>query len=61
MKIGDLVRFNHQKDGGPVHRVVSAAPDGMVELHDMLGWFSASLFTIADDVGGIPLDGKMPP
>lgn len=60
MKIGDLVRFNHSKDGGPVHRV-TAAGDGMVELHDMLGWFSASMFTSADDIGGIPLDGKTPP
>ena len=54
LKAGDLVRFNHERDGGPVHRVVSVAPDRMVELHDMGGYFAAHLFAFADDVAGIP-------
>lgn len=60
MKIGDLVRFNHQKDGGPVHRVASVMSDGMIELHDMGGYFGPDLFVTADDIGGIPLDGRVP-
>jgi hypothetical protein len=54
LKLGTLVRFAHQRDGGPVHRVVSVMRDGMVELHDMGGYFAPHLFAVADDVGGIP-------
>ena len=50
----DLVRFANQRDGGPVHRVVSVMFDGMIELHDMGGYFAPHLFAIADDIGGIP-------
>jgi hypothetical protein len=57
MKIGDLVRFNHEKDGGPVHRIVSVMPDSMVELHDMGGYFAPHLFVAADDVAEIPPSG----
>lgn len=56
MKIGDLVRFNHERDGGPVHRVVSVMKDGMIEIHDMGGYFAPHLFVIADDVAAIPPD-----
>lgn len=48
------VRFGHEKNGGPVHIVVAASMDGMVELNDMGGWFAPHLFVIADDIGGIP-------
>jgi hypothetical protein len=51
---GMLVRFNHERDGGPVRRVASVAPDGMVELEDMGGFFAPHLFEIADDIGDIP-------
>lgn len=54
MKIGDLVRFNHEQNGGPVHRIVVVMSDGMVELHDMGGYFAPHLFAMADDIGGIP-------
>lgn len=63
----DLVRFAHERDGGPVHRVVSVMHDGMVELHDIGGYFAPHLFAIADDIGGIPpspkhqLDGLLEP
>jgi hypothetical protein len=50
----DLVRFNHEKNGGPVHRVVSVMPDGMIEIHDIGGYFAPHLFTPADDVADIP-------
>lgn len=56
MKQFDLVRFNHERDGGPVHRVVSIMADGMIELHDMEGYFAPHLFVIADDVAAIPAD-----
>lgn len=48
------VRFNDQINGGPVHIVTAATLDGMIELHDMGGQFSPTLFTIADDIGDIP-------
>lgn len=54
MKIGDLVRFNHEQDGGPVHRIVSVMSDGMVEIHDIGGYFAPHLFAAADDVADIP-------
>lgn len=54
MKPGTLVRFNHERDGGPVRRVASVAPDGMVELEDMGGFFAPHLFEIADDIADIP-------
>ena len=54
MKIGDLVRFNDEQDGGPVHRVTSVMLDGMIEIHDMSGYFAPHLFVTANDVGGIP-------
>jgi hypothetical protein len=54
MKQFDLVRFNHEKDGGPVHRVVSVMSDGMIEIHDIGGYFAPHLFTLADDVADIP-------
>ncbi len=56
----DLVRFAHERNGGPVHRVVSVMHDGMVELHDMGGYFAPHLFAIADDIGGMPLGGVPP-
>ena len=52
----DLVRFAHERNGGPVHRVVSVMHDGMVELHDMGGYFAPHLFAVADDVAAIPPD-----
>jgi len=55
---GVLVRFANEKDGGPVHRIVSVMQDGMVELHDMGGYFAPHLFEVADDVGGIPCDDE---
>lgn len=54
MKIGDLVRFAHEQNGGPVHRVVSVMSDDMIELHDMSGYFAPHLFVAADDVADIP-------
>jgi hypothetical protein len=54
MKIGDLVRFNHERNGGPVHRIASVTHDGMVELHDMGGYFAPHLFEIATDIADIP-------
>jgi hypothetical protein len=56
----DLVRFAHERNGGPVHRIVSVMRDGMVELHDMGGYFAPHLFAIADDIGGMPFDGVPP-
>lgn len=50
MKIGDLVRFMHEQNGGPIHRVVSVMSDGMIELHDMGGYFAPHLF-VPTDVG----------
>lgn len=49
MKIGDLVRFNHERVGGPVHRVVSVMRDGKIEVHDIGGYFAPQLFTVAKD------------
>lgn len=60
MKIGDLVRFAHEKDGGPVHRIVSVMFDGMVEIHDMGGYFAPHLFVAADDVAEIPPSPTLP-
>lgn len=54
MKIGDLVRFNHEHDGGPVHRVVSVMSDGTLEMHDMGGYFAPHLFVAATDIADIP-------
>lgn len=54
LKIGDLVRFNHERCGGPVHRVFSVMSDGMIEIHDMGGYFAPHLFVVADDVAAIP-------
>jgi hypothetical protein len=51
---GALVRFANEHDGGPVHRITSVMNDGMVELHDMGGYFAPHLFVVADDVGDIP-------
>lgn len=56
MKIGTLVRFAHEQNGGPVHRIVLVADDGMVELHDMSGLFASHLFVAAADIAGIPFD-----
>jgi len=60
MKPGDLVRFNHERNGGPVHKVtwVDSRPGGMVQLHDMGGHFAPCLFVAADDVAGIPAPTK---
>lgn len=60
MKIGDLVRFNHEKNGGPVRRVVSVMADGMIEIHDMGGYFAPHLFVEADDIGDIPPSQPLP-
>jgi hypothetical protein len=49
-----LVRFNHEQNGGPVHRIMSVMRDGMVKLHDMGGYFAPHLFVVADDIGDIP-------
>jgi hypothetical protein len=54
MKIGDLVRFAHEKNGGPVHRIVSVMADGMVELDDLGGYFAPHLLVAADDIADIP-------
>lgn len=51
---GTLVRFNDEQDGGPVRRVASIAPDGMIELEDMGGFFAPHMFVIADDISDIP-------
>ncbi|MCK9994271.1 MAG: hypothetical protein Dbin4_02791 [Alphaproteobacteria bacterium] len=59
MKIGSLVRFCSEKNGGPVHRVADVAPGGMVELEDMVGHFAPHLFDFADDIGDIP-PGALP-
>jgi hypothetical protein len=50
---GDLVRFAHERDGGPVHRIVGIAGDGMVELHDMGGLFAPHLFEVVTYIAGI--------
>lgn len=55
MKIGDLVRFNHEREGGPVYRVASVMRNGMVELHDLGGYFAPHLFVAA----GIPVIEKI--
>lgn len=60
MKIGDLVRFNHEQNGGPVHRIASVMSDGMVELHDMGGYFAPHLFALADDIADIPPSPPLP-
>lgn len=51
---GTLVRFNHERKGGPVHRIASVARDGMIELEDMGGFFAPHLFEIAGDIADIP-------
>lgn len=64
--IGTLVRFNHERNGGPVHRVINRDGDGMVELHDMTGWFAPHLFLVVESEmhsgqrrsGKSPLRGK---
>lgn len=61
MKIGNLVRFVHEKKGGPVHRIVSVMADGMVELNDMGGYFAPHLFVMADDIANIPPTTTKPP
>lgn len=53
--LNKLVRFNHERNGGPVHRVHQVNRDGMIELEDMDGLFAPHLITIVDDIGGIPL------
>lgn len=53
-KLGSLVRFWSERDGGPVHRVTAVASDGMVLLNDMGGWFAPHLFAFADDIADIP-------
>lgn len=58
--LGSLVRFNHEKDGGPVHRIVSVMSDGMVEIHDIGGYFAPHLFAVADDIGDIPPSIEIP-
>lgn len=60
MKIGDLVRFNHERDGAPVHRIVSVMSDGMVEINDMGGYFAPHLFVPADDIAEIPPSLPLP-
>lgn len=54
LTLGTLVRFGHEQNGGPVHCVVSVMQDGMIELHDMGGYFAPHLFVVADDIGDIP-------
>jgi hypothetical protein len=54
LRQGTLVRFANEKNGGPVHRVVSVMRDGMIELHDIPGYFAPHLFEVADDIGDIP-------
>lgn len=54
LKPGDLVRFAHERDGGPVHRVVRIDVHDMIELADMVGWFAPPLFVLADDIADIP-------
>ena len=54
LKPGDLVRFNHERDGGPVYRIGRIDREGMVELGDMSGWFAPHLFELADDIADIP-------
>ena len=51
LSLGSLVRFNHEKHGGPVHRVVSVMSDGMIEINDIGGYFAPHLFVVADDMG----------
>lgn len=53
-KVGDLVRFNHEKANGPDRRIVSVSPDGMIELEDMAGYFAPHLFTAANDTVRCP-------
>lgn len=60
MKIGNLVRFANEKSGGPVHRVVSVMHDGMIEIHDMGGYFAPHLFVVADDIAEIPPSRTLP-
>ena len=54
LSVGQMVRFNHERDGGPVRRITNVAEDGMVELHDMGGVFAPHLFQVADDIADIP-------
>lgn len=59
--VGALVRFNHERDGGPVHRVIGVDARGMIDLHDMGGWLAPHLFTVADDIGGMPPSAGLAP
>lgn len=59
LKQFDLVRFAHEKDGGPVHRIGSVMSDGMIQLQDMAGYFAPHLFVKADDIADIPLGGEL--
>lgn len=52
--LNKLVRFAHEKNAGPIHKVIAVNQDGAVELHDMDGLFAPHLFVIADDIRGIP-------
>lgn len=48
---GRLVRFAHQKAGGPVHRVSKRVTNSLgefVELEDMVGQFAVHLFVSAE-------------
>lgn len=56
LTLGSFVRFGQERNGGPVHRVVAIAADGMIRFHDMGGWFAPHLFVIADDIAAIPPD-----
>lgn len=49
-----LVRFGHERNGGPVYSVMHVAVDGMIELNGMAGQFAPHLFVVADDIGGVP-------
>jgi hypothetical protein len=58
--VGKIVRFAHEQNGGPCHRVIARDALGMVELEDMGGFFAPHLFVVADDVAEIPPAGKRP-
>ena len=46
--VGKDVRFAHEQSAGPLHRVVLASADGMVELRDMGGLFAPHLFVVVE-------------
>lgn len=60
LPVGALVRFANEANGGPVHRVVQVDASGMVELHDMGGFFAPHLFAATDDIADIPPTIEMP-